>query len=106
MDGGAWRAIVHSAAESRTGLKRLSTHTHTPLYAYIYIHTYTHTTIYVHLHIHMLASGSSTAAHGLESDYPTLLFDLDLMKADQGSLGTVTGMVGREGWLPGSDFQL
>ena len=27
MDRGAWRAIVHGAARSRTQLKRLSTHT-------------------------------------------------------------------------------
>ena len=101
MDRRAWRATVHSATKSRTGLKRLSTHTY--LYIHIYIHTHTYTQPY--MYTHMLASGSSMAAYGPESDYPTLLFDLgDPMKADQGSLGTVTCMVGREGWLPGSDF--
>ena len=98
MDRGAWRATVHiSKEEDRT---EATEYTHIP----IYTHTHTHTTIYVRT-IHMLASGSSMAAHGPESDYPTLLFDLgDPMKADQGSLGTVTCMIGREGWLPGSDF--
>ena len=29
MDRGAWQAAVHRVAQSRTGLKRLSTHAHT-----------------------------------------------------------------------------
>ena len=29
MDRGAWQAIVHRIAKSRTRLKRLGTHTHT-----------------------------------------------------------------------------
>ena len=102
MDRRAWRATVHSAAKSRTGLKRLSAHTYLYIHIYIHTHTYTHNHICTHTHA---ASGSSMAAYGPESDYPTLLFDLgDPMKAVQGSLGTVTCMVGREGWLPGSDF--
>ena len=32
MDMGAWRVTIHRVAKSRTGLKRLSTHTPLPKY--------------------------------------------------------------------------
>lgn len=56
------------------------------------------------MYIYFFASDSSTAALAL-NQCPIFLFDLgDPVKADQGSLGTVTCIVGREGQLPGSDF--
>ena len=40
MDRGAWWAIVHGVAKSRTQLKRLSTHTHTWSYPCGYLDSY------------------------------------------------------------------
>ena len=37
MDRGAWRAIVHGVAKSRTGLKRLSTRARTCIHIYVHI---------------------------------------------------------------------
>ena len=56
--------------------------------------------VYIYIYIYFFffsASGSSMAAHGTESEYHILLFDLgDPMKADLGSLGTVICMVGEK----------
>ena len=46
MDRGAWRAVVHSVAQSQTLLKRLSTHTRT----YTHISTYVKKKKYTHTH--------------------------------------------------------
>ena len=43
-DRGAWRAMVHRFAKSRTLLKQLSMH------AYMHVHTHTHTHTHIHTH--------------------------------------------------------
>ena len=40
MDRGAWRATVHRASKSQTGLKRLNTHTHLTDASFTFHETY------------------------------------------------------------------